>query len=765
VHAATRKPSWQLPVTLREPGHAKIIAAGWHRACLAGLAAIAVLVQLHGAWLAQVLLLAALLVLPGLLLLRALRVPGRAIAAFPLYVPGASLIVLLGCGLLVDLVGPQVGVAAPLRPAPLLVGLELSCLALLAAGARAGPAAAVPWASLARPARQAWPLLLPLLLPLLAAAGAARLNNSDGSAVALVAVAACGLALIGALACASRLDKALLAVLIYAVALALMWGFSLRGDLVYGFDISAEYHAMQQTVLAGVWHTSHPGDAYGAMLSVTVLPAELHAVTGISGLMIFKVAYPLLCALFPVVVFILAARVLAKAWAFAAAAVVVAQEPFFQQLPGLARQEIALILFALTVVAVLDGLLPRRPRLALVALFGLGMAVSHYSTTYFAIVMFGVAAALQYLLSAVRKTPRVAAPLVVAFVVAAAGAAAWYGLVTHSASNLSQFVSAARTQGFDLLPGGSASSLLSRYLQAGSSTSVSAAEYARQVHAYYAAHVPYVHPLADAGNAAYALQNSAEPSPPVRSQLGLGAFSEAELIIEQLMNLVAAIGALAMAAHRKSPPVCRQVGVLGLAAVCILAVLRFSGTAATSYNPERAFLQGLVVLGIGLCWAMQWLAGTARRRRLAVFAVAVAALAVFFTSTSGLSSAAFGGGTKTDLGNSGGDYQQFDMSTPELAAASWLGQAAAPGQLIYADRYAQLRLNAMIGQREGTLSDLTPWTIDQNAWIYADRTNVVDRTGVADFENESAAYAFPFAFLNGNYDLVYTNGSSEVFHR
>ena len=63
-----------------------------------------------------------------------------------------------------------------------------------------------------------------------------------------------------------------LAVLLYAVGLAMMWSFSLRGQLVYGADIATEYYNAHQTVATGIWHTAHPGDAYGAMLSLTVLP-------------------------------------------------------------------------------------------------------------------------------------------------------------------------------------------------------------------------------------------------------------------------------------------------------------------------------------------------------------------------------------------------------------------------------------------------------------------------------------------------------------
>jgi len=70
------------------------------------------------------LLVVLVLTVPGLLALRALRVPGEAVVRFPVYVPCASLVVLLASGLAVDLAGPARGLAAPLRTAPLLAGLE-----------------------------------------------------------------------------------------------------------------------------------------------------------------------------------------------------------------------------------------------------------------------------------------------------------------------------------------------------------------------------------------------------------------------------------------------------------------------------------------------------------------------------------------------------------------------------------------------------------------------------------------------------------------
>jgi hypothetical protein len=63
-------------------------------------------------------------------------------------------------------------------------------------------------------------------------------------------------------------------------------------------------------------------------------------------------------------------------------------------------------------------------------------------------------------------------------------------------------------------------------------------------------------------------------------------------------------------------------------------------------------------------------------------------------------------------------------------------------------------------------NDVTPLTINQHAWIYADRSNVIDGRARALFDNQNTViYIFSADFLNANYDLVYSDGSSEVFHR
>jgi uncharacterized membrane protein len=194
---------------------------------------------------------------------------------------------------------------------------------------------------------------------------------------------------------APRLDKTVLAVAIYAAALALNWSFSLRSDLVNGFDIATEYQRMQTTISSGIWYTSHPADAYGAMLSLTVLPAELHALTGMPGLLVFKVVYPALYAFFPVGIYSLARRILARRWAVVAAVFPMGQY-YFTELAALARQEIAFICFAGLLAAMLDARIPQRTKWGLAAILGMAVAVSHYSTAYLAITLLGIMIPLQW---------------------------------------------------------------------------------------------------------------------------------------------------------------------------------------------------------------------------------------------------------------------------------------------------------------------------------------------------------------------------------
>ena len=725
-----------------------------------GLALLAVLTPLHGLWAVQLIMAPALLIVPGIILLRALRVPGEAVATHPIYVPAASIIVLLFSGLAVDLIGPPLGLAAPLEAAPLLIALEFVCFGLLACSVSVPQETEIPWSSLSLPARKLWPLLIPLL----SAAGALRLNSGHSASLAELAVVVVMIVTIAGFVFAPRYDDSMLMIGIFALGLAMLWSFSLRGDGVYGFDISNEYYAMEQTVTSGVWHVSHPNDAYGAMLSLTVLPAELHALSGIPALFILKVVYPVFSALFAVGVFGLARTILTGRWSFMAGALVIMQQTFFQQMPALARQETATLLFTVLLLTVMDATQSRATKWTFVFLLSLGVVVSHYSTAYLAITLLGIAIVFQFAASWIRRVPRITGAALLAFLVCIAGSYIWYGTLTQSTSNVSQFVQLVQGQGLDLLPSQGGGNLLQTYLQGESEAQMTPAQYEKYSSAYFKQNDPFITPLPDASDPQYALQQSPYQGPPVTSQFGSSVSNLAGLLIQQLLNLLAGLGALLLALQRKAPVMVRQIGLLGLAGMVILMLTRVSDTIAQEYNPQRAFLQMMIILAVGICWMFQRIGRRWKIARPIILVVGALSFALFFIGTSGISGIAFGGGTASNLANSGSDYQEFVKNAPDLAAAAWVNQSAASNQLIYADYYGELLLNTVAGERSGIFDAIEPETLDQHAWVYATSTNLKDNLVNALLGNESASYAFPTSFLTSNFNLVYTNGSSEVFH-
>ena len=414
----------------------------------AALILIALLMLVNRLWAVQLVLVPILLTVPGIILLRAIRVPGKIVSSCFIYVPCASIAVLFISGLAVNLVGPLMGIKAPLRPLPLLTGLEILCLSLLLSTAKCSQDVEIPWSSL-RPSRLIWPLAIPLV----AIIGALRLNNGGGNSIAVAMLCGCAMMLIGGMILSTRLDEGVSSVILYAADLALTLNYSLRSSLVYGFDIATEYYDLQQTVATGIWHTGHSQDAYGAMLTVTIMPAELHFISGISALMVFKLVYPAITALFPVAIFSIGRIILSRAWAFIAAAFFVVQDSFAEVLAEVARQEVALVVFGCLVAAILDKSMTARTRWLLVTLFSLTMVLSHYSTTYIAITLFGLTIVLQWLTSWFRVIPRFTGTIMLAFALSTAGAIIWYEGITHSAiSGVSQVARSIETQGLNLLP-------------------------------------------------------------------------------------------------------------------------------------------------------------------------------------------------------------------------------------------------------------------------------------------------------------------------
>jgi uncharacterized membrane protein len=726
------------------------------------VALMSALVLVNGVWAADVLVLGLLLTLPGILLLRLLGVPAGRIRAFPPYVPCASIAVVMTAGALVNFIGPALGEHQPLRTLPLLAGVSGTCLLLAVLSAAARPDAGVPWALPQIRLSRSWPLALPLL----SGVGAVLFNNGHGRGLAIAGMAAAVATVVASILFARRMSASQLAAAIFGVALAAGWSFSLRSHFVYGWDIASEYRIVNTTYAAGIWHAYHPKDAYAAMLSLTTFPATLTALAGMPTLFLLKVVYPALFALFPVGLFRLANRVVGPRYAFMAAAFLVVQGFFFQQMSGLARQEVGLLVFIALFAALLESDLPRRTQWPLVVALAFTLVVSHYSTTYLAIDMFVGYCVIVLVLWALRRgRPSGGGAVAVALVATVVGATAWYMPVTHSGGNVGSFVRDINTRGFDFLPSAKpGQSPLQTYLTGNIPSRMEASNYQSMVRRHYDQATPWLRPYPSASQPQYTPRDTSVTGDEVRSPKVVNGLDLEQTLLNQAVNVLAVLAAAALALRRRSSPLTRKIGALGLATVGVLALMRVSGTVANDYTPERAIVQLMVPLVIAVAWLLEAFVRRSRLLRFILPVGAALALGGVFLSSSGLRAVVAGGPTTTNVSDRGEDYERFYVAEPELAAARWLNRSAPKHDVIHADRYGQLRIYGTTPRAKGVFTDVMPELLDRHGWVYAYSANTLRGRARARFGDTYALYQWPGAFLRDNFNLVYDNGSAKVYH-
>lgn len=756
-----------------------------------------------------------LLVVPGAVLLSCTRMRPAELSVRLAWSVGASAALLMLLGLLASAALPHLGDVRPLSAwtlAGMVDAVTASCA--LARSRRGDPLAYLVPAR--APERHAVALAALLAaLPLAAVWGAALLNNGAGSWLALAVLLVAG-ALLGALLLvAPRLPRWSLAAALYSASAATLLGLSMRSSRPFGFDIQSEYHFYTATLAAGAWHVSTSGNAYAAMLSITVLPAALSVVAHVSGVQIFKLVFPLFVAGFPVLAFTFAARWFSLRAALVGPLVLVAQGFYTAAIASLARQDLGLLFFALVVVTAFDESLAPRARAGGTLFAAAGMSVSHYSTAYFACLVLLGGYLVQMAMRALRRMrlawdrrglaaavgtrPAVGTRLlrlvgrgpgspangagsllsVSVLVPVLALVYVWNVVITHSAANITNVVSSVRDEGLQILPATRGSSLIDRFLNADVTPSVSVPSFLSSASRFYRDNAPWIHPYPASVTAGYpvkaahvtALTRDVPAALP--SVLGhLGTVANEVL----LMAIVVGTGYYAWSQRRDPRSARGQLAAVTLACVLVLGLLRTSATLSDLYNASRGQVQGMLVLSLGLASLCTALAGArsrhaersrspARSRRFPVVAAAASLGAVFLLfSNSGVNYYLAGGGNPVNLVNSGDAYQEYYFSDADIASATWLAHEAGACScgITYADPYAGLQLIEVGAQRPSVMT-LLPSVMEPGSWVYASTTNVVAGTTRATVAGVALTFEFPSRFLESVKNLVFTTGSTAVY--
>lgn len=181
----------------------------------------------------------------------------------------------------------------------------------------------------------------------------------------------------------------------YVVGSFLLLSTTLASQGLVGSDIHLEHYYAYQAQLNG-WNTTLPCTINSCLPVVLVAPAISDAFK-IDLIWIFKIVFPLLYALVPVLLVYIYSRFMPIKWAFLSAMVFVIVPVYFLEMPAISRQMIAELLIVGMIALLMSNFQHKYKMLGLL-IGSVGVVFTHYSTATFWFV-FLFATAIGYVLT------------------------------------------------------------------------------------------------------------------------------------------------------------------------------------------------------------------------------------------------------------------------------------------------------------------------------------------------------------------------------
>jgi uncharacterized membrane protein len=321
-----------------------------------------------------------LLFVPGILVLRALRLHQLGGVRTPLFAVGLSVATIMGTGLLMTTLYPLLGFDRPLALVPVVMteGVIITFLAVLSYWRDRDP---IEDGIIDRRDVLTPPVLALCVLPFVSIFAAYAMNAYGSNVLLLALIIIIAITALW-ISTSASVPKELYPLAVFVVAVALLYHGSLISPYVWGWDIQKELYTANAVLANAQWNMHAPG-ATNAVLSVTLLAPLISIVSGASVVWIFKTIYPLLLALVPVGLFVVFQKQTSDRIALLASFFVIFLFTFFTEIPALARQEIAELFLVLLLILLVDkgvGSATGKARLyALYAVFAASVVVSHYA--------------------------------------------------------------------------------------------------------------------------------------------------------------------------------------------------------------------------------------------------------------------------------------------------------------------------------------------------------------------------------------------------
>jgi len=640
---------------------------------------------------------------------------------------------------------------------------------------------------------------LPLIFVLLSVLGATSLNNGGSSIwtmIMLIGMAVFSLILVYR---SNKLSDTTILNALFLMSLSLLLMTSLRGWYTTGNDIQLEYWVFQLAKTNGVWQIQRFRDPYNACLSITILPTIFANLLKIFNPYVYKIFFQIIFSICPPIIYLLVRKWLSPALAILATLYFISFPTFFTDMPFLNRQEIAFVFVALMFYIIFQVQINLRLRRVLFLVLGLGLILSHYSTTYSIIAILLLAAVTWPLLRRTGhwlKTQRIFAKSSIMAVQQPAKdikkitlwmvimlicvSFLWTTVLTNTGSNTVLVVRetfAAIGNSFNTDVPKSDTTNYSLFSFHTESPTQELSNYVKNVVVVTRAKDPSAYyPVASYTR--YPIKVAADQIQPLTSlgqafaKIGLNVatfnfdFRQASA---KLLQILVISGFIYILMRRRYTRLLDGDFVsLSIASIIFVVLQVILPVLSVQYGLLRAFQQSLMFLGLftvlGSIALFAWLP-----TRLLKLGAPVLLAVLFFLSSSGVITQALGGYyAQLNLNNSGTYYDIYYTHAQEIAGIHWLNnatsQATNTGSVpveVQADQFVFSKL--AIYTNLSLADDIYPGLIQKDTYVLLGYSNVHNNQATITYNGDLVTYTYPTQFLNQQKNLIYSNGGVDIY--
>jgi len=320
-------------------------------------------------------------IIPGLLILYILRLNNLGLTEKLVLTVGLSISFLMLAGLFINTVLPLLGYDQPLTIKPLMLSLGIILLILtIVAYFRNRTTAFSKLFDFRLDAKEKAYLILPACFPALTVLGMHIMNTTSNNVMLMTLLFIIPGYVIFIAVKHRQIPQRIYPIIILLTSISLVLFLGLRSNHIIGYDLHTEYYFFQQTLIHGRWQIL-ANSPLNACLSISILPSIYQSFLKINPEYLFKVLYPLIFSISPLLVYLISRKYIGGFYATLTAFFFMSQNYFLAAASG-PRTIVAILFFGLAIMVLFHDRIGEVNKRVLFILFAISSITSHYSTTY-----------------------------------------------------------------------------------------------------------------------------------------------------------------------------------------------------------------------------------------------------------------------------------------------------------------------------------------------------------------------------------------------